>query len=504
VLQVGGSNTTTTGASDKQPKPGGMLTIGTSQIALSFDPKTYGGTNQVTVGTFAYSVFDVLAWTDNTTYEVHGQIADAISSTDGVNWTLHLRPGVKFSDGTAYDAAAVKTAWERFQDPKTASAGADAVADIASMTVTDPQTLKVVLKGVNGQWPRTVAGRIAWIPSPSAVSAKGDSFTNSPVGAGPFLVKEFQQSSKLVLVRNPTYWNAPRPYLDGITFLQISDETQRDNTFKAGGFDMNLTLSDVVGSPGNNKGYNVLTSILNGGWGLELNNTKPPFDDVKIRQAMAIAFDKQRFNQVTADGNRLLIDQLETPGGPTYDSTISIPGYNRDAAQAAFDDYAARTGGPLTFTLSIANTSTSIIDAAEMQGQLLTYKNVKVSVETLNTSVYVANQISGSYQAAWNALRWQDATPAVYSALLCANVGTTNYTRFCNTEVDKALTTLKTSLDPNARTEATKQVERILVTQDPYVFFARYRWFLISVPRLQGLRVYFDQIIFTDGLWLDR
>src|SRR5262249_1862656 len=134
---------------------------------------------------------------------------------------------------TAYDAAAVKFNWLRVADPNNHAVRAAQATAIQSMDVLDATTLRITLKGKNSVFPEAVTF-ISFLGSPQAIQQKGSGFMSDPVGAGPFVLKAWARDSQMVFVRNPDYWNAPRPYLDQVIAKPIVDESQRINTFIAG------------------------------------------------------------------------------------------------------------------------------------------------------------------------------------------------------------------------------------------------------------------------------
>src|SRR5205814_9107212 len=113
-------------------------------------------------------LYDMLLYTTSTDGSLATQLATWLTSADGLIWTLKLRPNVKFSDGTPYDAAAVKFTWERLQDPKNAAELAGQANEIQSMTVSDPLTLQITLKTMSALFPLAVA-EMSFIGSPTAI-----------------------------------------------------------------------------------------------------------------------------------------------------------------------------------------------------------------------------------------------------------------------------------------------------------------------------------------------
>src|SRR5262249_27849209 len=149
---------------------------------VQFTPLSYSAQEELR----GFALYDYLVGVNSKTFEVEPRIAQSITgSSDSKTWTIKIRPDVKFSDGTAYDAEAVKFNWERMGDPANKSPMASAAQTIASMEVTDPLTLVVTLKAVNAQFPRLVATRLGLIGSPTAIKADPTGFGTKPVGAGP-------------------------------------------------------------------------------------------------------------------------------------------------------------------------------------------------------------------------------------------------------------------------------------------------------------------------------
>ena len=145
-------------------------------------------------------------------------------------WTLKLRPNIKFTDGTPFDAAAVKFNWQRLQDPNQRALLAAKANQMQSMDVIDTTTLRITLKEKNAQFPNSVV-LMSFIGSPTAIQQRGNQFAGNPVGAGSFQFKSWVRNSALTLVRNPNYWNAPLPYLDQIVFKPVSEEQRHGQQF---------------------------------------------------------------------------------------------------------------------------------------------------------------------------------------------------------------------------------------------------------------------------------
>lgn len=143
---------------------------------------------------------------------------------------------VTFSDGTPLDAEAVKFNWDRLRDPATASGSVGEASQIASTEVLDPTTLQVELAAPNPNYAHSViVSSMNWIASPNALQQGAAAFDENPIGAGPFTLANWSRQDVIELEKNPTYWDAPRPYLEGLTIRTSADTTQRLNSITTGG-----------------------------------------------------------------------------------------------------------------------------------------------------------------------------------------------------------------------------------------------------------------------------
>src|SRR5262249_51467250 len=154
----------------------------------------------------------------------------------------------KFTDGTTLDANAVKFNWSRIGAPESAAQQKRFAAPIQSIDVVDPLTLKITLTGPLGSFPENVVA-LSSIASPTALQKYGADYGTSPdstVGAGPFKLSEFIRGNKITMVRNPSYWNKPKPYIDTLTFLVgLTDTGQQYNAFQTGQVQV---LADQLGT----------------------------------------------------------------------------------------------------------------------------------------------------------------------------------------------------------------------------------------------------------------
>ena len=170
-------------------------------------------------------------------------MAESMDSPDGgQTWRLGLRDGVTFTDGTPLDAHAVIVNVQRHID-KVSSPGHRFTEPIESMRAVDPLTVEFRLKSPFGLFPMAFAGSfttgsLGTIISPAALQQYGDQIANNPVGAGPFVLGNWTRDSRMVLTRNPNYWQEGMPYLDGLEFRPLPDTETRYASIENGDVDL--------------------------------------------------------------------------------------------------------------------------------------------------------------------------------------------------------------------------------------------------------------------------
>jgi len=500
-VNVTAGSSTTLAPDGAQPQPGGTLTYLLFNEITGFDPVVLTGSGG-SDGVRAFAMFDSLVYNNAQTGQVDPGTAAAMTSTDGVTWTVKLRPGIKFTDGSDYDAAAVKFNWDRHANPSNRSSQ---LGNVTSMTydVTDPLTLRLVLKQQNNQLPRLLARALGYIGSPKALTDRGSGFMSNPVGAGPFMLKDWTRDSQMVLVRNPTYWNRPLPYVDQLVIRTILDEDQRMNSFING--EGNLTYTSVVQTADRlRKGaFNETTMVLNGGNDVVFNTTKPPFNDVRVRKAFALSLDTTKFNKDILGGLNPAVDTLFRSDSPFYDASLKLPASDPVQAQKLWDDIAADKGGPTKITLGAFSTTQNRQTAEWIQANLAPFKNVSLSIDIANSSAAITRVLSKNYEAHLWGLQFDDPDPVMPSFFLSANQSS-NVTGYSDTALDAALNAGRNTFDPAKRVAAYKDVQRILATSVPTWLYQRPFASTFGAKNLHNLQLFEDGVLFTDRIWIER
>jgi ABC-type transport system substrate-binding protein len=372
-------------AAAQTPKRGGTLVVGKSQDLPGLDP--HPSTSSITYQVLSL-VYQGLVDFDRD-LKIKPVLAESWKvSPDGKQWTFALRKGVKFHNGRPLTASDVKFSLDRILDPKTAARGKGALSIIESVQVVDPQTVRVHLTRASGAFLSRIAGTYQAILPPEAV--QGPAF--KPIGTGPFQLTEWKTNERVELKRFDGYWEAGLPYLDALTLKPVPDGTVRLTALKTGdaGFIQLIpleSLAELQAAP--SKDY--VISTVKGGGGFSaiiLNSRKPPFNDVRVRRAVALATDKKEVGLGVWRGFAQPVNQWMPPGTPWF---FNVPDRKVDVEQAKklLAEAGIAKGTKLTHTVGqVAN----LVPAAQVFQAQLTRIGVDLQLEVLDWPAYIKRQ----------------------------------------------------------------------------------------------------------------
>lgn len=284
-----------TGQADaNKPRSGGVL-----KIAYSSEPESMFWT--ITSGgghsSWLYLPGDALVeyGPDGSPYK-EKSLAESWTIDNDTTVTFKLRQGIKFHDGTPFNAQAMKEHMDWMLDPKNNVIWSSQYEGVDKVEVADEYTLRFRLKRLFAPLISNLGLRGALPVSPTALKKDGaDAMRTKPVGTGPFIVKEWIPGSHFSFVKNPNYWIAGKPYLDEIRYQIITDDRVRAAALNAGEVDMGWSFeagSEAVDTLKKDEKL-ALRSVQGGPPYIHVNHNKPPFTNPKVRQAIAHSIDKE-------------------------------------------------------------------------------------------------------------------------------------------------------------------------------------------------------------------
>ena len=343
VSACGGSNASQSPTSDASggagtPKTGGSITVAVEGEPASMDPAfDYDFVSGLAVGSMTEPL---LKFCENDQKLCPNLAESWTASPDGKTYTLKIRQGVKFHDGSIMTVDDVVFSLDRIRDPKLASYVGWMLAKVKDVTAPDATTVVITLSEPDALFEYALAATAAHVVSKKFVEANGDKYGKPEVGSmgtGPFKFVEWKSGDHQTLARFDDYWDKANggPYLDQITIKIIPEPTTRVAGLQTGEIDfiVNNIPSDQYATVKAIKDVNLtFTESYYGEW-ITFNTKKAPFDNVKVRQALNYAFDKKAVRELFYGAD----------AGPTKGTLVnpSLWTFEKDAWQAAWDQLPA-------------------------------------------------------------------------------------------------------------------------------------------------------------------
>src|SRR5512139_1047723 len=322
--------TLTATAHAQKPIYGGSLVVAQGVEPPGLDPTT---ATSAAIPRVVYSnLLEGMVKIDRNGKIVTSLAKDYKISKDGKEYTFTLKKGVKFHDGKPFDAEDVKFTFARLMDvQKTGTVHPEYYKEIDSVEAVDSHTIKIKLKNVNSMFLFNLARPDSIIVNSQTV----DKLKTAPIGTGPFRFVEWVRGDRITLAKFDEYHKKGIPYLEKVTFKFIGDPSAQIASLRAG--DIDVIAYDV--SPENalllekDPKFKVLNGYTTTEVILSTNNSRKPFNDIRIRRAMAYAIDRNALIKGAMSGYGIPIGSNMDPGNPYYIDLTSTYPYNPEKAK---------------------------------------------------------------------------------------------------------------------------------------------------------------------------
>jgi peptide/nickel transport system substrate-binding protein len=444
-----------------QARPGGVLTVASAALPPNIEPHMQG------LDIFQRRkplIYENLVWIDHG-LEAKPELAERWEPRSPTEYVFHLRRGVRFHDGKEMDAEDVKYTYDRVRDPKV-SPGANDLIFVKQIDAVDKHTVRIVLNGPAATFLINLGGKYnGVIPKDSA--GDGKALLTKAVGTGPFMVEEFDPSRRWALKRNPAYWGPQKPLLDGIVYQAIPDESSIVAGLRTGQVqfaEFSSALSFQVA-----KGISTVEAIQapSTRWVvLDLAGDQEPTSKPEVRQAIALALDRQAILQIAGSGLGQRLGVL--PLGLRYWAVpwTELPNQQRDVARAKALLQQTGYGGRVTMKIRNIVGFPALAAALPVIVENLKEAGIDVTVETVDGGVWIKDWVVPQSPPTMN--EWGgfvDPDQAFHRHFHSAPGGK-DFRRWKNAKADELLDAGRTTLEGSRRKQIYDQVQRLLA-EDP-------------------------------------
>ncbi|MDI7249419.1 MAG: ABC transporter substrate-binding protein [Bacillota bacterium] len=491
-------------------KYGGTLVIGIGADATLLDPISVMNNES---GFVMSCIYDRLVhYKPGTTEVVPGLAEKWDVSPDGKVYTFYLRKGVKFHDGTPFDAQAYVKELDRILNPDNPhyykkQAGIHSFAEgtfglIEKYEATDQYTVRLTLKEPFAPFLANLGMVWSGVVSPAAVEKYGFGVSKHPVGTGPFVFKEWVPNDHITLEANKDYWGG-RPYLDKIVFRIIPENSVRLLKLQSNEIQLvaDVNPEDVprIKQDANLTLYEQPGLTING---VRLPCTVPPFTDKRVRQALNYALDKEELNRTLYQGLAVTMKSPLPPVNWGYNDALQGYPYDPEKAKALL----AEAGYPQGF-------ETTLLTYPNPRGynpvgprlavavqEALAKIGVKARIEQLEWGSFLQTARSGKYRGmalgGWSGDNG-DPDNFLYELFSSFTIPVGNTAQYTNKDLDEILVKARQTTDPKQREELYRQAQAVIMDDAPWIFVNHTKQVRASRANVKGfqlnpLQMFFD------------
>jgi peptide/nickel transport system substrate-binding protein len=492
-------------AQDDQPVRGGtFVTLGHHDVS-TLSPDNDGET---VIANVVAQIHDAL-YLVNDQYELEPVLAESYEpSADGKTYTFKLRQGVTFHNGDAFTSADVKYTYDWIKDPANGSTRQSTMELVESVEVPDDVTVVVNLTAADATFMVNTATVLIY-PAKYHAEQGEDAYSGSPIGTGAFKLDggEWIPAQRTVLVANEDYFRG-RPNFDQFQIDIVPEANGRWAALDTGTADssiwgLNAEDNTLLIESGNFTVYQVLNNAVNH---FVLNNERPALADLKVRQALLMATDRQAFIDDVFLGQAVMATSNLSPNvAKFYNPDVQLYEYDPDGAKALLDEAGwvagddgirAKDGEKLAFTLAIIQGDTARRPEAEIAQQW--FKDLGVDMQLEEVTDAVDGMIEGKYDAALFNWVYGGGSGEPDARDTLSSTGANNFSHFKNEEMDQLLLDGVLELDESKRIVIYNRVQEIVAENVPFLYFLHPQGYSFWANSIKGLP---ESVLSSDNLY---
>ncbi len=421
-------------------------------------------------------------------------------------WTMRLRPGVQFHDGTPLDAEAIKWNFDNLHK-RPGSVTYGSIRDVERVEVVDELTVEYHLSRTMVPFPDLLTRAPGWPVSPTAVQERGDAAGSHPVGTGPFEVVSWRRDDRMQLRRNEHYWQEGQPYLDAITFRPLPDEDARMAALVSGDMDVIKTLRQhIVARLRNTGGIHLYEQIGDSSGSAIFNTRRPPVDDARIRRSLAYALDPESLVDVLGgQGITPVQTQYFNQESPWYSERVAEAWPQNDLQRSTellreyMNDPQRSDGRPVGDPVDVdlmCLPDQSLNELAQMYQSFWRSVGYNVRLRSVEQATQIQSVISGDYMVTcWRSGNEQDPYIILMNDFGPPDEQPLNYTNYEHPELEEYLDILRTEPDFDTRYAAVESIMMLFAREVPNTWTGATPGAVAVQPQVRNI----SDWVFPDG-----
>jgi peptide/nickel transport system substrate-binding protein len=453
----GGKSSSTNGGPSSKGNTAQELTYATTSDAVGLSPIL---TNDSVSAAVIGQIYETLFVRDPKTMEIVPHLAESYETPDDKTWVIKLKKGIKFHDGTDFNAEAVKYTFDKLRDPKTAAPRASLLEPVESVEVKDDYTVVIKTKYPYGPLLAALTHTNASIVSPAA-DQKQD-LMKKPVGTGPFKFVEWVQGDHITLEKNDQYWQGA-PKLNKITIKVVPEVTTAISMLQTGDVQfIDNVPSEQLSRLQSMKNVRLIKKDGTPVYYLGFNMKKAPMNELAFRQAVSYAINKDEYVK-QLNGLGIRSNSVIGPKVFGYDKSSEDVAYDYDLEKAKqlIEEHGYKG---TKVKLLVANTA-NYMKMAEIAQAQLKEVGINAEIESMEWGTFLDTVKQGKYDLAF--LGWANSTAdgseLLYPNFHSDNIGASNRINYNNPEFDKLVEESRMNIDPEVRKQKLKAANEFLL-----------------------------------------
>lgn len=383
-------------------------------------------------------------------------------SDDQLSWTFHLRPGVRWHDGTPLVADDVVYSYRRIIDEQLTNV--DKFSAVSTVTAPDPATVRITVRQPTPNL-LTNLGGFKGMAIVQRANVESGQIATHPVGTGPFSFAGRRSGDSITLKSNPGYWGGAPP-ISGVTFRFISEPTTALSALQAGEIDWTDSVPPQrVAQLRDDDSLTLAVTPGNDYWYLALNEARPPWDDPTVRQAIAYGIDRDAIAAATSY-RTAAVNQLAIPQGSRWFTDYHRYRYDIQEAKALLDQAAA---APQNLDMLVTSEYPETVTAAQIIADNLAPLGITVNIRTVDFATWLDEQNTGHFDMLMMGWLGNIDPDDFYYAQHHTN-GTSNAQKFSDPQVDRLLDAGRTETDVGKRKDLYAKAATRIADEVSYIY----------------------------------